>query len=112
MSVSLVMTKPGCADAARIVPVATEQAFAGDWLPACSALQLQWVPLFRTGLPIQPQEILPIVDELTQLRAFLTTQGADETMAQRVAHQRARLDGLIDALVQARTDPTWELYIG
>ncbi|MEJ7602276.1 MAG: hypothetical protein WKG01_30545 [Kofleriaceae bacterium] len=74
----------------RLVPIATQRAFAAKWLPGASGLGLQWVDLMETGFEVTPDNHADTLDELTRLREWLTAR--DE------AHEIERLDRLLAEL--------------
>lgn len=50
------------------LPIAGQRLFEDVWLPKCDALNLTWVPLFKTGVSCTQEELPFILDELTLLK--------------------------------------------
>lgn len=107
MAISLSIQRKGQPENAETVPVATLAVFDQYWAPAVRDLNLRWVPLFRTGIPVQPEDVDPIVGELKILRrsmAALPGQAPEIVLP--------RIDRLISELESTGSDPDIELYIG
>ena len=108
MSIALsIQPKSKGPEAAQTVPVATMSAFDLYWAPAAAALELRWVPLFRTGVPVHSEDIVDIVQELTMLRQQM--KASDPEVASLVL---PRIERLISALNSAGGDPDVDIYIG
>ena len=60
----------------RLVPIATASVFTEYWQPAAAQLRLRWVPLLQTGIPIERADVAPILEELSQLRAYFASTEA------------------------------------
>jgi len=89
------------------VPIATHEVFRRFWAPACEALQLRWVPMFATGIPLDQADVVDVLSELEALRAWTEQHSeARDTIGQ-------RLDGLISELraLEGASDDL-ELYVG
>jgi hypothetical protein len=69
---------------------------------------LQWVPLFQTGLPLKPEDIPLIIEELVRLEQWLSGQ-REGSVPQTVV---LRIDQLIQALQQVQGDAQAQVYIG
>lgn len=71
MSIELA-TRPRAAplEATHVVPIATHEVFRRFWAPACEALQLRWVPMFATGIPLDRADVPDVIEELEALRAW------------------------------------------
>jgi len=74
MSVSLLINQHNNTDETRIVPIATESIFSEFWRPAASQLNLQFVPLFQSGLPINKEDLFIIIEELRKLKLYFIEQ--------------------------------------
>ena len=87
MSISLSISYNDPERVSDLIPIATHDAFYSCWLPACSQLELKWIPLFRTGYPAinLDLETLPeVIDELQCLMAYLA-ENEDQLDSQCVA---------------------------
>jgi hypothetical protein len=108
MSISLLALQRGKpTESGRILPIASESVFDLYWAPAAEALSLEWIPLFRTGLPVQPEDVGDILDELRILRERIGSLGGDAAEV-----MLPRIDQLIAELRAIGADPNLELYIG
>lgn len=105
MSVALLLTSKSNPDHREFAPVATQAVFTSKWLPACSALKLEWVPLFETGIVVDPANIDAVLRELQLLRPWMMQQVG-------YAHESQRLARLIDGIEAARANPDLEIFIG
>jgi hypothetical protein len=105
VSIALLLTSKSNPDQRELVPVAAQAIFAAKWLPACSVLKLEWVPLFETGIAVEPANVEAVVQELERLRAWMTQQTG-------YAHESQSLTRLIDGIEAARTNPDLEIFIG
>lgn len=105
MSVGLLITSKSNPSHRELIPVAAQQIFTSRWLPGCSALKLEWVPLFETGIVVDSSNANAILEELHLLR---------EWMAQRIGYEyeSERISRLIDGVEQARTKPDLDIFIG
>ncbi|MCI0419200.1 MAG: hypothetical protein L0312_08275, partial [Acidobacteria bacterium] len=72
MSIGLMLAYAVPTKKGDFVPIATEEAFHKYWQPACTALQLRWVPLFHTGLPLKQADISEVIEELGLLKQWLS----------------------------------------
>jgi hypothetical protein len=95
------------ATATREVPIATHDVFRRHWAPACEALELRWVPLFETGLPLEREDIADVLAELEAIKRW------SEQHPETGAAIGERLDRLIAELraLQDSSD-VHEIYIG
>jgi hypothetical protein len=73
MSVSLVVEYSDPEKNTRLIPIATERIFDEYWQPACKALGLKWIPLFQSGLPLPPEDIPDVLEELSRLETHLSS---------------------------------------
>lgn len=72
MSVSLSVESNTLPNGSIYIPVAPQLTFTGDWLVVASTLELEWVPLFETGIYVTKEKVAFIIDELGQMRNFLS----------------------------------------
>ena len=110
MSVGLLVSPRGVEDPHGdfYIPVAAESTFRDYWIPGCEALQLQWVPLFQTGIPVRCEHIPAVIAELEQLRVWMT-QHPDQEMAE---HLLGRMDRLLAELQRLQHHPELDVFIG
>lgn len=54
------------------IPVAAQGVYSTEWVPMARKLGLKWLPLFRTGSPVDVEDLPTVVDEIRQLRAALS----------------------------------------
>ena len=104
MSVALLVENPP--DNTRLVPVATERVFTEYWQPACSALNLKWVPCFQTGIELAQEDLPLVVEELAQLKCWIESAQNEE-----LAPVKSRIENLISELGQLR-GTTAKIWIG
>lgn len=86
MSVSLIWIEAGTA---RELPIATDGCFRRLWEPASRELGLAWVPAFRHGLALRPEDLAPIRAELARLREWVARRGDDAWLERLRALDRA-----------------------
>jgi hypothetical protein len=108
MSIGLLLEYTAPTKKSDFVPIATEEAFYKYWQPGCAALHLQWVPLFHTGLPLEPADIPLVIEELGRLKQWLSCQ-MESGVAQTVV---VRIDQLIQALQQVQGNAQVQVSIG
>jgi len=103
MSISLTIEKVEGKILNQNIPISGQQFFEENWLPACEQLQLKWLPLFKTGIPIDEQDLPFVFNELQSLKEHISTLNDD--------HYNNRLTVLIDKL-QGLEDKKVLLFIG
>jgi hypothetical protein len=108
MSIGLLLEYAVPTQKSDIVPIATEEAFHKYWQPGCTALHLQWVPLFQTGLPLKQEDIALVIEELVRLKQWLSCH-MENGMPQAVVE---RIDQLMQALQKVQGDAQVAMYIG
>lgn len=105
MSVGLLITSKTNSEERELIPVAAQRIFVSKWLPGCSALTLEWVPLFETGLVIDASNASAVLDELRRLEQWMTGRSGYE-------YEMERISRLIDRLDSARNQADLEIFIG
>ena len=95
-----------------MVPISTEQVFSDFWQPACAKLNLRWVPLFQVGLDIEKEDILPILEELNQLKEYFNSPIEFEGDTDDLLYITSRIDNLIKALTEMLDTEGQNLFIG
>lgn len=111
MSVSLLVQRRNGASVSSLTPISTEEFFAQHWQPLISLLNLRWMALFQSGLPMTYEDISPILDELFTFRRYLSALQASESDPA-IQHMTTRSDMLITELQAMKDDLTAEAYIG
>ncbi|RKH02103.1 hypothetical protein [Corallococcus carmarthensis] len=108
MSICILMKqRPESATSEELIPLASEEVFRRYWVPGCVALGLRWVPLFRTGVPLQKEDLGPVLTELRALRQWMEEQPDEGTVA-----VRSRLDEALMILERAAALPETDIFIG
>ena len=87
------------------VSVATHEVFRRYWLPVCAKLELFYVPLFETGLPVAGDDIRDLLNELGMIKSYIAS-------APKYGVIRERVDQLSDALREAGRNGDFDIYIG
>jgi hypothetical protein len=108
MSIGLMLEYAAPTKNRDFVPIATEAAFHKYWQPGCAALHLHWVSLFQTGLPLRPEDISSVIDEILRLKHWLSCQ-MEAAVPQAVI---LRIEQLIQALQKAQGDLQVDAFIG
>ncbi|MCQ6560968.1 hypothetical protein [Paenibacillus mendelii] len=89
------------------VPVASEAFFKAYWEPAAEELNLQWVPIFSTGIDVSEEDLPDVLDELNRLKQWAAARGGEE-----MEQMLGRIDLLITQLPQAYRREGAVVYIG
>ncbi len=105
MSVSLLVTSKTDPAQRTLVPVAAQAIFKSRWLPGCEALNLAWVPLFETGIPVDASNTESVRQELARLRQWMTEQADYQYEVERISRLIQELES-----VKARED--LEVFVG
>ena len=105
MSVGLLVTSKTNPDHRELMPVAAQQVFTSKWLPGCSALNLEWVPLFETGIVVDPSNATSVLEELHRLRQWMAQRAGYE-------YESERISCLIEGVEDARKHPDLDIFIG
>lgn len=90
------------------VPIATERWFRDVWLKLAQELQLEWVPLFRTGVQVEKHDLSAVLEELDRLDDLARRKLAAVELAQLTE----RLTDVRDALSTAFEREGAIIYIG
>lgn len=89
------------------VPVASEAFFNAYWMPAAEELNLQWVPIFSTGIDISEEDLPDVLGELDRLKQWAAGRGGEE-----MEQMLSRIDMLMARLPQAFEREGAVVYIG
>ena len=105
MSVGLLIISKSNPEQRDLIPIAPQKIFTSKWLPGCVALNLEWVPLFETGIPVDSSNVVPILRELDLLQQW---------MSERVdyAYEVERISRLIRELEKTRTQDDLDIFVG
>ena len=78
------------------LPIATQRVFAKHWLPGAYELDLKWVPLFESGIPLAMDDLPAVMTELQALGIWTE---------QHVDHREIlpRIKALLDKLAELRS---------
>ena len=90
------------------LPVSSESFFYSHWLPACELLNLRLVPCFAFGIDIYKENLLEVIAELNQLKAWTlkNLSGSD------LEYMTKRIDLLITKLPLVFTRDGISVFIG
>jgi hypothetical protein len=81
MSISLVISNANIPEEKwENTPIASEENFEKIWLPICEQLQLEYIPLFETGLDIDSGSLEEVMIELNHLKEeLIKKKGINDT---------------------------------
>jgi hypothetical protein len=81
MSISLVISNENIPEEKwENTPIASEENFEKIWLPICEQLQLEYIPLFETGLDIDSGSLEEVMIELNHLKEeLIKKKGINDT---------------------------------
>lgn len=68
-------------------PFSTENMYSTYWQPLAKELGLQWVPALQFGIPLDPEDLAPVIDEIRRMRPHFVAiwgDGADDYAARRI----------------------------
>lgn len=108
MSVALLITKEK-EGPDELIPIATESAFTNLWMPVIRELDLEWMPLFQTGISLEDED-LPLV--LKELEIFVNV--AEKRMPFRSDYEyvHGRAVNLLQYLRVLQENGFEEVFIG
>lgn len=108
MSVAVLITyREGVASPGpTYLPLATEEVFAGHWLPAAAALGCEWMPLFQSGAPVPLEDFPAVLDELRRLRDHFAAE-AHHSPATGVRERSAWLIGELEKIDPGTIKELW-----
>lgn len=108
MSVALLITRKKDGKD-ELIPIATESVFIGMWNPIIRQLKLEWMPLFQTGVPVEAEDMVPVIKEV---EAFIDL--VSKILANRPDYSEvhARAVNLLKYLIELKENGFEELYIG
>lgn len=88
------------------LPLATEESFAGQWLPAAATLGCVWVPLFQSGAPVSLEDFPAVLDELRRLRDLFAAE-VDHSSAAGVRERSAWLVRELETIDPGTIETLW-----
>jgi len=72
MSIGIIIDEPKNEEEQLFfIPVATEEFFTSYWLKASNELQLNWVPIFETGIVIEKEDMPVILKEIKLVKGWI-----------------------------------------
>ncbi|WP_434384337.1 hypothetical protein [Melittangium boletus] len=87
------------------LPLSTQGAYSGEWVPASKALGLSWLPLFLTGTSVDVEDLPAVVAELRLLRSALVGVPSRASTVE-------RLDFVLERLGAVEPDEIDRIFIG
>jgi hypothetical protein len=87
------------------IPVAAQGVYSTEWVPMAKKLGLKWLPLFRTGSPVDVEDLFVVVEEIRQLRAALSVEPRKAALLERI-------DFILEALDEVKTEEIASVFIG
>ncbi|GIK64619.1 MAG: hypothetical protein BroJett018_24130 [Chloroflexota bacterium] len=112
MSVRLSVESDTLQDGRITIPVAPQLGFTGDWLVVASKLELEWVPLFETGISISTENVGFIIDELEKMRDFLSANSLIGIMPSVSQHIITTIERMIPILMVFYEDSDATGWVG
>ncbi|MFB2769544.1 hypothetical protein ACE1AT_09670 [Pelatocladus sp. BLCC-F211] len=121
MSVSLFIKYANAEKSECLIPVSTEEIFREYWQPASSKLNLQWVPLFQTGIPLEKDDVPYVIEELEKLKQFFLEMSQADTLKDESDEREwsevreyitLRIQNLITELYKLEQEAFVEMYVG
>ncbi|RYY76640.1 MAG: hypothetical protein EOO52_03805 [Gammaproteobacteria bacterium] len=106
--IAIVLDPKNEEQAAFSVPVSTERNFEENWLPLIKKLDLEWLPLFQTGVDIESDDLIAISEELSKLLAL-----AEKDLSPSIYKDLARrVNELIKGLEKIFIEKSVTVFIG
>jgi hypothetical protein len=90
------------------VPISTEKNFKDNWMPLIQKLDLQWLPLFETGIDIELVDLESVLDELSKLQDIAKS----ELSADKYVDITKRVDELTAGLKHVFQETNIKVFIG
>jgi hypothetical protein len=87
------------------IPVATQGVYSTEWVPLAEKLGLRWLPLFRTGIPVDVEDLPAVLEEIRRLRTAL--EGDPKK-----AWLQERIDSILEALDEVDPGDIARIFIG
>ncbi|MBK5073795.1 hypothetical protein I2492_13380 [Budviciaceae bacterium CWB-B4] len=110
MSIGIMIDEPkNEEEKSFFIPVATEKTFNEYWLIAAQELKLQWVPIFSTGVVVDQDDLLVVINELNAIRIWIMTHITNIENQKELLN---RIDYIIKKLFEIVKNKDIKLYIG
>ena len=94
---TLVIYRQGSADTTYL-PLATESDYHAYWLPLANKNNLEWLPLFTSGISLKTEDIPYVLNELSEMQKAIAIADLSperkEEMLERTNHLIQLLAGL------------------
>ena len=75
MSVAILFDNPVPGDGRNYISVAAQGTYCKVWLPMAATMNLVWLPLFETGIPVLPADIPEVIMEFLVAAEFFNSAG-------------------------------------
>lgn len=92
------------------VPIATQDIFKGAWAKGAAAINAHWIPLFETGIEVNPSNKNEILKELSELTDWLHKAQLDDAVKLHVAKRIADLIAALENILTKGSEET--VFIG
>lgn len=109
MSVGLFVAYPEPQHEDRFVPVASDLVYSRHWRPVALLLKLRWIPRFQTGWMVTPDDVQPLLRELSQFRRHIVDLRYEPEVA---PHLIARASRLSRELSEVLNTPGASAFLG
>ncbi|MEO1769334.1 hypothetical protein [Candidatus Enterococcus ferrettii] len=110
MSIGIIIDEPKNEEEQLFfIPVATEEFFTNYWLKASNELQLIWVPIFKTGIVIEKEDIPVITKELELVKGWTEKNIINIDIKKCL---KKRINCILENLPKAFEKENIKLYVG
>jgi hypothetical protein len=109
MSVGALVTFRQAEPRTEYLPLATESEFHRLWLPLANAHNLQWIPLFASGISLTTQDIPAVIEEFVQIQEAIATAEIAPEAKTKMLDRARRLSLLLETLDLENVE---EVFIG
>lgn len=95
MSVSLIISSPQNKDEeAFYIPLSSERVFRDCWMPIIEALDLKWARCFQSGIEIEYEDLIPVIDDLKSILTWINNHEDYEQREQMIERINSLCTGL------------------
>ena len=108
MSVALLIENKVDKEKNKYFPISGQSTYKDEWLPIAQHLNLVFIPLFLTGIPISKDNLKPVIEEYVLLMTHLE-QTREVNIMHEVIYEKCKI--IIDFLNSFDPDNE-ELFIG
>ncbi|EAC8434588.1 hypothetical protein IT97_12840 [Listeria monocytogenes] len=110
MSIGIIIDEPKNEEEQLFfIPVATEEFFTNYWLKASNELQLNWVPIFKTGIVIEKGDMPVILKEIKLVKKWIEKNVKNIDIKIDILK---RIDYILENLPKAFEKENIKLYVG